>query len=114
MSKKNLLSERVLPQADSTSVTEVVLVSRKRHPFARRSRGGFRTFVSLVHASSQACCSCSPTTVYVDVACFWYLVAPSQDEWDGYQSSGSLASGTAEAEDEAGIAPAGTRGSVTP
>jgi hypothetical protein len=49
--------------------------------------------------------------VYADVACLWYLVAPSQDEWDGYQSSGSLAGGTAEAEDEAGIVPAGTRGS---
>jgi hypothetical protein len=67
--------------------------------------------VSLVHASLQACCSCSPATVYADVACLWYLVALSQDEWDGYQRSRSLAGGTAEAEDDAGIVPAGTRGS---
>jgi hypothetical protein len=60
MGKKNLLSEGVLPQGDSTSVTEVVLVAGK---------GGLHTFVSLVHASPQACCSCSPATVYADVAC---------------------------------------------
>jgi hypothetical protein len=59
--KKNLLSEGVLSQAGSTSVTEVVLVAGNRHPFARKSRGGLHTFVSLVHASPQACCLCSPT-----------------------------------------------------
>jgi hypothetical protein len=69
MGKKNLLSEGALPQAGSTSVTEVVLVAGNRHLFARRSRGGLHTFVSLIHASPQACYSCSPATMYADVVC---------------------------------------------